>query len=126
MDEPSVDFGTDDPKLARARRATLTKLSGGVAGSELAELAREILAGRFSAPELVTISTYSEAFAGRTDRFAEYYRSLSEDEREQLAEQGQALLEQPPATPAAVPRSPRADEPDDDPMPETFRIKGWD
>lgn len=141
MAESRFDPGTDDKGLQRSRRQALKRLADGCGGPELTELAREMLAGRLTAWQAATSNTYSEALIGRLGGFASYYETLSQEERDSLAEAGRARLDELADEPdepddpdelnetdepaGGVARPKPALEEDADGTPQTYLEDGW-
>ncbi len=89
-----VSSAADNPALQRRRRALLEKLAQMKNNPEVAEFAQWLLAGRTTPRELMTSSAYSELLDSHVRKFAEWYGSLSDVEREQAAVDGQRHLDE--------------------------------
>jgi hypothetical protein len=75
-----------NPRIARALRDSLEKMSGGAAGPVMAELARDLLAGRISLRTIGNSSAYADYFRDAAAKYAEWENSLTREEREELRE----------------------------------------
>lgn len=83
---------TDDPAASQQLAEALEVFSSGKAGAVLQEMADEVQSGRVSLSQAVEIGTYSEAMISASQPFRDEWSALSDAEREELAEQGRALL----------------------------------
>jgi hypothetical protein len=91
-DEEFLDI-TQSQAEARLLRKALQQLSDGGAGEALQEMAREVLSGRMGLRDAVSHSAYGEELIAKNASFREEWESMSEREREELAEQGHQLIE---------------------------------
>lgn len=125
MNNPFGDL-TDDPRHAAAVRAVLEQFSAGGAGLEFKDLADDVLQGRSSLREAVLSRGHESAFESRMGPFADWYRGLSDQEREQAAAQAEAQLDQFLAGAEAEPKPRRAvEEAGDEEPPATYLRDAW-
>jgi hypothetical protein len=85
------------------RRKLLQKLSINGKNPALAEMARELLAGRISPREVMTSSSYASALEPGVAQFQQWYGRLSDEQRAEQEECGRAALDRlanEPETPA--------------------------
>ena len=88
-----------NPRLARAIRSGLEKLSAGKAGPVMAEMANELLAGRTSLREIGRGSVYAGQFTEARDSFQEWSSKLTPEERDKLiADTAAVVADQAPPT----------------------------
>jgi hypothetical protein len=80
----SLESMTGDPALAQAVKESLRTLTGGRAGTELAEMAREALAGRLDLRNIGRSTAYAEALTSQISQFASWYEQLDDEERERV------------------------------------------
>ena len=71
------------PELADELRRSLERLRDGVAGSELAEMARDVLSGRITLRDVARNAAYAGPILQAIERFQEYQEGLSDQERAQ-------------------------------------------
>jgi len=81
------------PALARAAKKCLDQLSHGTAGPELAELARDVLAGRIGLRTATRSSAYAVPLTEAIDSFRRWDESLTRQERGQVIAEARAQLE---------------------------------
>jgi hypothetical protein len=92
-----------NPRLARAIRNGLEKLSAGAAGPVMAEMANELLAGRTSLREIGRGSVYAGQLTEARGKFQEWSSKLTPEERDKLiadtgavvADQGEGVADRP-------------------------------
>lgn len=96
---------TVDPIASRHLTEALKVFATGRAGSVLQEMADEVLSGRLSLSAAANVDAYSEAMIATSRPFSEKWRSLSEAERNELAEQGFAELQEESVDAGHRPRS---------------------
>lgn len=87
MTEPELQPGLD-----RHRRQLLTRLAADDQNPVLAEMARELLAGRMTPVDVLTTRAYDEALAPGAEALTSWYASTSEEDREAAASSGRAEL----------------------------------
>ena len=68
-------------KLGQELRRNLERLRDGVAGPDLAEMARDLLDGRITVREVTRSTAYAVPLGEAMDRYREALDELSEDER---------------------------------------------
>lgn len=96
-DLASVAHG--DPGVTRVLRQALQRLSGGVAGDELREMANDVLAGRAGLRTLALSRAYGAHLEGGLERFLEYYATLSPEQRRELRDAGRRQVQGPDEDP---------------------------
>ena len=88
-----------NPRLARAIRNGLEKVSAGAAGPVMAEMANELLAGRTSLREIGRGSVYAGQFTEARDKFQEWSSKLTPEERDKLiADTAAVVADRAPST----------------------------
>ena len=87
------DEGAPDPGLEKSRRRALETLASGKAGGDLAEMARELLAGSITPRGIIESGIYDEAFNQTTPNFTDWYQGLSEEEKDSAAAHGREALD---------------------------------
>lgn len=80
------------PKLAQSVKESLHRLANGSAGPALAEMARELLAGRTSLREIGQSQAYAEELSAGVARFQQWQRELTTEQRAELERQTQATF----------------------------------
>ncbi len=80
------------PTLARVIEDSLNRLADGVAGPELAELAKETLAGRITLGSAGRSDTYGRFLTQAVKDFNSWYKQLTEDERQRVVEEARAKI----------------------------------
>lgn len=78
--------------LAEHFKEALQHLADGVAGPTLAEMARDILAGRIDLRTVARSQAYADDLTDAIHRFQQWQERLTPDEREQLLDTAQRLL----------------------------------
>ncbi|NMO55201.1 hypothetical protein HH310_28955 [Actinoplanes sp. TBRC 11911] len=78
---------TGNPKVADAISAGLRQLTKGGAGPELAEMARDLLAGRISLRDVGRSSAYGPQLVEAFSKFRQWQIDLSPEERERIERQ---------------------------------------
>lgn len=81
-----------NPKLARAIKDALTKLSKGAGGADLAEMARDVLDGHTDLRTVGQSSAYSHQMTEAIGQFQQWQAELAPEEREELITDAQARL----------------------------------
>ncbi|GEM_PF-5365809 len=81
------------PALARTVKKSLDQLAHGAAGAELAEMARDVLAGRTDLRTAARVPAYTEPLTTALDGFRHWYDSLSPQERDQVIAEARAQLD---------------------------------
>jgi hypothetical protein len=75
---------TSNPRVVKATKAALEKLRQGVAGSDMAEMATEVLKGRTGLRMIGQSWVYAVRFTEAAEGFRAWHGELSPDEREAL------------------------------------------
>ncbi|MEV0882119.1 hypothetical protein AB0I85_30360 [Micromonospora echinofusca] len=88
-----LDITEGSRGLAKLLHASLARLRDGVAGDDLQELARDVLAGRTDLREVAASDAYGTALLDRYHRFSEWEASLDPEERQRLAAEATAAAE---------------------------------
>jgi hypothetical protein len=81
-----------NPKVADAISAGLRQLSRGGAGPELAEMARDLLAGRISVGDIGRSSAYGPQLTEAFGKFQQWQNDLSPEDRERIERQAEEQL----------------------------------
>jgi hypothetical protein len=96
MDDEQLQRGLEqmsgNPALANQIKQSLRQLNDGRAGPGLAELARDVLAGRTDLRTIAQHSAYANQLTDAIQRFHHWYTQLTPDERDQLADDTRAYL----------------------------------
>ncbi|WP_030239450.1 MULTISPECIES: hypothetical protein [unclassified Streptomyces] len=92
-DEEFLDIAGSQAE-ARLLRKALQQLSDGGAGQALQEMAREVLSGRMGLREAVSQGAYGGELIDKTESFRRDWESMSDREREELAEHGRQLIDE--------------------------------
>lgn len=80
------------PAVADHIRDSLRRLADGAAGSELAEMARDVLGGRTDLSTVARTSAYADAMSDAITRFQRWREALTPEEHDQLIEETRAHL----------------------------------
>jgi hypothetical protein len=80
---------TGNKKMAAELRQNLEKLKGGAAGPDLAEMARDVLAGRITLRDVTRSSAYATPLTDAMSRFHDHQAQLSEEEKAELLKQAE-------------------------------------
>ncbi|RLP91536.1 hypothetical protein EAD89_11340 [Micromonospora sp. BL4] len=86
-----LDLTEGDPGLAKLLQASLTRLRDGVAGDDLQEMARDVLAGHGDLRQIAANDAYGGELLDRYHRFRDWEQNLDPDERQRLTEQATEL-----------------------------------
>lgn len=124
------------PGLDRSRRLLLKELAANDKSPVLAEMARELLAGRTTPAAILGSRAYDEALGAGAQALTSWYATTSEEEKQAAAERGHAELARltedelagVPDSPAeSAPRreSAPAPDPDDDMSERTWSGDSW-
>lgn len=125
MVDPRQPRFSADPTDDAVRRKLLQKLSVNSKNPALAEMARELLAGRISPREVMTSSSYASVLEPGVAQFQQWYGSLSDKQRAEQEELGRAALERladEPETPQVRARRQNPPEGRED---EDFSGRSW-
>jgi hypothetical protein len=71
-------------KLGQELRRNLEKLRDGGAGPDLAEMARDVLAGRISVRDVSRSTAYAGPLSDAMDRYRDALDGMSDEERQRL------------------------------------------
>ena len=80
---------TGNKKMAAELRQNLEKLKGGAAGPDLAEMARDVLAGRVTLRDVTRTSAYAAPLTDAMNRFHDHQAKLSDEEKAELLKQAE-------------------------------------
>ncbi|MEU6074229.1 hypothetical protein [Micromonospora sp. NPDC047074] len=80
-----LDITEGSRGLAKLLHASLSRLRDGVAGDDLQEMARDVLAGRTDLREIAASDAYGTTLLDRYRRFTEWESGLDPEERQRLA-----------------------------------------
>ncbi|MEU4427900.1 hypothetical protein AB0F81_45375 [Actinoplanes sp. NPDC024001] len=80
-------------RLAEELRWSLEKLRGGTAGSELAEMADDVLAGRIALRDVAHSAAYAAPILQAMEQFMAYQAALSDDDRTKLIDEAADQLD---------------------------------
>lgn len=92
--EPTLDVARGDVALSKHLTNSLALLKDKVDDPEFGRMVDDITSGRRSLRDMVRSPVFARALDPLVEQGAETYRNLSEQEREELARQGQEQLEQ--------------------------------
>ncbi|MGI5147085.1 hypothetical protein ACQEVC_12000 [Plantactinospora sp. CA-294935] len=88
-DEPLLDVAGGDPALSRHLRDSLKTLSERTDDPEFRRLVADVLEGRRGLREVATSPVFTSALNPRMEQFAQRWAETSEQERAELAAQGE-------------------------------------
>ena len=91
-EEPVLDVAQGDPALSRHLRNSLKLLRDRTEDRDFQRLADDVLAGRLSLREVATSPSFARVLNPEVERFAERYEALTDEERAELAAQGEQQL----------------------------------
>ena len=97
-DEPlnrDLEQMAGNPRVARAMRDGLQRLSEGAGGPAMAELARDLLAGRITLREVGHSAAYADQFREAIATYEQWRRELSPEEREELEKKAREEFRSP-------------------------------
>ncbi|NJC69098.1 hypothetical protein HC031_05080 [Planosporangium thailandense] len=98
MHDSVYEVASDDPRLAKLLRASLTKLATGPEGP-LREMAEGVLSGHLDLRRAAMSDAYGDALGSAFGRFWSHYEQLDQQERDELVrrteDQLDALLDGP-------------------------------
>lgn len=124
MTEPELQPGLD-----RHQRQLLTRIAANDQSPVLAELARELLAGRMTPADVLTTRAYDEALGPGAEALTSWCATTSEEDRAAAAAQGRAeLVRLTEDELAGVPDGPVGQvvpEPDEDLSERTWSGDSW-
>ncbi len=87
-----LDEMSGDPAVAKHLKDSLRRLSDGAAGPALAEMAKDVLAGRTDLRTVGSSSAYASHMSEAIGRFQQWQEQLTPEERDQLLEDTRAHL----------------------------------
>jgi hypothetical protein len=79
------------PALAKALKKQILALRDGVAGPQLAEMARDLLDGRIGLRTIASSDAYAQPLTEATSNYQDWYENLDESQRTSLAAEAQRL-----------------------------------
>jgi len=88
-----LDDVTGNPAVTRHLKAKLQRLRGGAAGPELAEMARDVLAGKLRLRDVTRSSAFAGVMTNAVIRLSEWNASLTEEEGDHLCTEAQPHVE---------------------------------
>jgi hypothetical protein len=95
-DENRLDQQLDEiagsPALAKAIKRQIMALRDGSGGTQLAEMARDLLDGRIELRSIASSDAYAEPLTEATSRYRTWFENLDEDQRTSLAAETQRIL----------------------------------
>ncbi|MCM0675834.1 hypothetical protein NCC78_14205 [Micromonospora phytophila] len=86
-----LDLTEGDRGLAKLFHASLARLRDGVAGDDLQEMARDLLAGHTNLQQIAATDAYGGELLDRYHRFKDWEQNLDPDERQRLTDQATEL-----------------------------------
>lgn len=125
MTDPRQPRFSADPTDDAVRRKLLQKLSTNSKNPALAEMARELLAGRLTPRQVMTSSSYASALEPGVAQFKQWYGNLSDKQRAEQEELGRAALVQLANEPETPPASTRRQNPPGGSEDEDFSDRSW-
>lgn len=125
MTNPQQPRFSADPTDDAVRRKLLQKLSVNTKNPALAEMARELLAGRITPRQVMTSSSYASALEPGVAQFKQWYGGLSDKQRGEQEELGRAALDRLANEPEAPPVKPRRQNPPEGNEDEDFSDRSW-
>jgi hypothetical protein len=90
--DQELDRTAGSPALAKALKKQILALRDGVAGPQLAEMARDLLDGRIELRTIASSDAYAQPLTEATSRYQAWYENLDEDQRTNLAAEAQRLI----------------------------------
>ncbi|PXY33231.1 hypothetical protein DI005_25550 [Prauserella sp. PE36] len=125
QNEPTLDIARGDVALSKHLKNSLGILKDKVDDPEFKRLVDDITSGRRSLRDMMNTPVFARALDPLVERGAETYRDLSEEEREQLARQGEEQFEQLRQETENPSAAQRPDEDGDDGEDEDFSDRTW-
>lgn len=113
-EEPLLDIAHGDPAMSRHLRDSLKVLAERTDDPEFGKLVEDVLRGRRSLRDVAFMPAFERTINPGVEQFAERYEQLSEDEREELAAQGEQHLAEQREAPAGQPEELAEHEDDPD------------
>lgn len=116
--EPTLDIARGDVALSKHLKNSLEVLKDKVDDPEFGRMVDDITSGRRSLRDMVTSPVFARALDPLVEQGAETYRSLSEEEREELGRKGEEQFEQ-------LRQEIENASPPEDPDDEDFSDQNW-
>jgi hypothetical protein len=91
--DQELDRMAGSPALARAVKKQILALRDGVAGPQLAEMARDLLDGRIGLRAIASSDAYGQPLTEATSKYRDWYENLDESQRDSLAAEAQRLTD---------------------------------
>jgi hypothetical protein len=91
--DQELDRVAGSPALAKAVKKQIIALRGGAAGPQLAEMARDLLEGRIGLRAIAESDAYAQPLIEATNKYQAWYEELDEDERKNLTDSAQRLID---------------------------------
>ncbi|WP_156213377.1 hypothetical protein [Lentzea aerocolonigenes] len=121
------------PGMDRHQRQLLKKLVANEQSPALAEMAKELLAGRTTPAQILNSRAYDEALGAGAEALSSWYATTSDEEKQAQAEKGQAELARlaedelagVPDGPEPVKKPVKEPEPDEDMTEQTWSRDSW-
>lgn len=86
-----LDLTEGNQGLAKLLHASLTRLRDGVAGDDLQEMARDVLAGHTDLRQVAATDAYGGMLLDHYHRFREWEQNVDPEERQHMADQAADL-----------------------------------
>lgn len=90
--EPTIDVARGDPAVSRMLRDTLGQLKNHIDDPKFKELVDDVLKGKQGLREASRSDAFNSALGPLVQRSLQQYNQLSDDERRELAQRGEAQL----------------------------------
>jgi hypothetical protein len=123
--EPMLDVAHGDPARSAFLRAALRRLRESSRDERFRALVDDILAGRSSLRAAATSDVFNRSIATWVDEGARRYQELPEEEREELAAQGEQEFAALREELSEAPSTDRAPDDDDGGYGGSIMRKGW-
>lgn len=120
-DEPLLDVAHGDPAMSRHVRDSLKVLAERTDDPEFGKLVEDVLRGRRSLRDVAFTPAFERTINPGVAQFAERYEQLSEEEREELAAQGERQLAEQREASEGQPEESATHDDDDDPDSNEWR-----
>ncbi|SCG53077.1 hypothetical protein [Micromonospora humi] len=89
-----LDLAEGENGLAKILHASLERLRDGAAGTDLQEMARDVLAGHTDLRQIAVTDAYGPMFLDQFHRFKEWEEHLDPDERRRLTDEATAVAQE--------------------------------
>lgn len=93
-EEPTLDIAHGDVALSKHLKNSLGVLKDKVDDPEFKRMVDDITSGRRSLRDMITNPAFANALNAHVEQGAETYRNLSDEEKSELAKQGEEQFEQ--------------------------------